>query len=349
MASRASPRAGEQCARWQLSGACVWPRRSRRASPSCCTACPRRWKARSRTSTRSASSLRRAHLCDVRVCRFEGERPRRAPASAAREGPRLLQKVSDCRVCCESQRRPGPRRRAASSGERTAGSRCPSTTTRTGPPRSSARGGRRRLGASGGAARVGRRHGRGRQRRGESAVSRAVRFAIQTARGRDRLQMARALKCVAAAGGEGRGPLRGELPRRFCARRARGGARRGPGRDHRYDTEGARPGGHRGDGGRRARGADREGRESGARINKEARGAGNHGPEGTRTRAGQQRTKGLKPRTTPRRTRPTPCTGEAAPGTCATVSPRSFSSENGPDTKRQDRKGPRSEVPHPAC
>ena len=31
---------------------------------------------------------------------------------------------------------------------------------------------------------------------GESAVSRAVRFAIETARGRDRLQMARALKCV---------------------------------------------------------------------------------------------------------------------------------------------------------
>ena len=42
---------------------------------------------------------------------------------------------------------------------------------------------------------------------GESAVSRAVRFAIQTARGRNRLQMTRALKCVALLMEKGADPF----------------------------------------------------------------------------------------------------------------------------------------------
>ena len=50
---------------------------------------------------------------------------------------------------------------------------------------------------------------------------------------------------------------------------------RNSGRDHRYDKEGARPGGDRRDGGRRlAFSSDGPGRDAGARIDKEARGAG---------------------------------------------------------------------------
>ena len=56
--------------------------------------------------------MRRAHLCDVRVCTFEGRDHVVRLASAAREGPRLLQKVSDCRVCCESQEEAWAMRRA---------------------------------------------------------------------------------------------------------------------------------------------------------------------------------------------------------------------------------------------
>ena len=117
-------------------------------------------------------------------------------ASAAREGPRLLQKVSDCRVCCESQEEAWAVRRAIlakrdpfnklpvdNDEDRAAAELC-------------------RAAGAGDLERVeelletGDATAEDANGAGESAVSRAVRFAIQTARGRDRLQMARALKCV---------------------------------------------------------------------------------------------------------------------------------------------------------
>ena len=57
-------------------------------------------------------------------------------ASAAREGPRCCRRSPTAASAAEPGRGPGVRRR--SSTKRTAGSRCPSTTTRTGPPRSCA-------------------------------------------------------------------------------------------------------------------------------------------------------------------------------------------------------------------
>ena len=117
-------------------------------------------------------------------------------ASAAREGPRLLQRVYDCRVCCESQEEAWAVRRAilgrASGGkqlpvdndeDRAAAELC----------RAAGAGDLERveeLLASGEAT------AEDANGAGESAVSRAVRFAIETARGRDRERMTRALKCV---------------------------------------------------------------------------------------------------------------------------------------------------------
>ena len=229
-------------------------------------------------------------------------------ASAAREGPRLLQKVSDCRVCCESQEEAWAVRRAIL-GKAHGGKQLPVDNDED---RAAAE--LCRAAGAGDLERVeellatGEATAEDANGAGESAVSRAVRFAIQTARGRDRLQMARALKCVAVLMEKGADP--------FAASCLGASARdvleaaRGDVPDAIIDT--IRKELDRAAIVATADGAlvalTGEGRESGARIDKEARGA-SHGRDGTRTRAGRPRTKGLKPRTTPKRTRPTPCTG----------------------------------------
>ena len=152
-------------------------------------------------------SLRRAHLCDVRVCRFEGRDHVVRLASAAREGPRLLQKVSDCRVCCESQEEAWAMRRAIL-GKAHGGKQLPVDNDED---RAAAE--LCRAAGAGDLERVeellasGEATAEDANGAGESAVSRAVRFAIQTARGRDRLQMARALKCVAVLMENGADPF----------------------------------------------------------------------------------------------------------------------------------------------
>ena len=128
-------------------------------------------------------------------------------ASAAREGPRLLQKVSDCRVCCESQEEAWAMRRAIL-GKAHGGKQLPVDNDED---RAAAE--LCRAAGAGDLERVeellasGEATAEDANGAGESAVSRAVRFAIETARGRDRLQMARALKCVALLMQKGADPF----------------------------------------------------------------------------------------------------------------------------------------------
>ena len=201
MASTSVSRAGEQCARWRVARAIVRPvpLRGRGGSPDS-AARPRDARAarvgERRYLDEKRFSLRRAHLCDVRVCRFEGRDHVVRLASAAREGRVCCRRSPTAASAARARRRPGPCG-GRSSGEPHGKASCPSTTTRTGPPRSSAR-----AAGAGDLERVeelletGEATAEDANGAGESAVSRAVRFAIETARGRDRLQMARALKCV---------------------------------------------------------------------------------------------------------------------------------------------------------
>ena len=227
------PRAGEQCARWQLRrvrlatevatgfpfllhgaarvgdpvrftcvGAALRLRRRCYAIGDCVSL-----RFASNAGTWTKSGFRARAPCDVRVCRFEGRDHVVRLASAAREGPRLLQKVSDCRVCCESQEEAWAVRRAIL-GKAHGGKQLPVDNDED---RAAAE--LCRAAGAGDLERVeellasGEATAEDANGAGESAVSRAVRFAIETARGRDRLQMARALKCVALLMQKGADPF----------------------------------------------------------------------------------------------------------------------------------------------
>ena len=154
-------------------------------------------------------SLRRAHLCDVRVCRFEGRDHVVRLASAAVERPvgGGPVPVYDCRVCCESQEEAWAVRRAIL-GKAHGGKQLPVDNDED---RAAAE--LCRAAGAGDLERVeellesGEATAEDANGAGESAVSRAVRFAIQAARGRNRLQMARALKCVALLMEKGADPF----------------------------------------------------------------------------------------------------------------------------------------------
>ena len=151
-------------------------------------------------------SLRRAHLCDVRVCRFAGrDHVVRVAAAAVQRDATGRRPVADCRVCCESaeaawalrrailgkrpelpmnyvEKLPSGKRLPLEEWDRDAAELC----------RAAGAGDLERVkellesGTTGEDA----------NGAGEAAVSHAVRHAVETGEGRDRQKMERALRIV---------------------------------------------------------------------------------------------------------------------------------------------------------
>ena len=181
--------------------------------------------------------MRSGSRCGARTCATCASAASRGETTSCASRPRRERGHVCCRrsptaaSAARARRRPGPCGER-SLAKRTAGSSCPSTTTRTGPPRALPRGGRRRLGASCGAARDGRGHGGGRQRRRRiGGVARRAFCHPNSPRPRPPADGA-GVEMRQSIDAEGRGPLRGELPRGVRARRARGGPWRCPRRDY---------------------------------------------------------------------------------------------------------------------